>query len=93
MNDNIEEIEGCDMKDCVRAKEITELQKDVAVLKSEMGTAKADLNSIKEDVKEIKKSNKEEFKSVREKINTMIISGLASTVLILIGILVNIFTK
>lgn len=90
-NNEIEEVEKMHL--CDSRKEITELQKEVAVLKSEMSSVKTDLSSIRQDVKDIKENNKREFKEVREKMNTMIISGLSSTVLILVGILVNIFTK
>ena len=87
----IEEVDKMHM--CDSRKEITELQKEVAVLKAEMSSVKTDLSSIKQDIKDIKDNNKREFKEVREKMSTMIISGLASTVLILVGILVNTFTK
>jgi len=93
MENKIEIDEVCDMKNCVRSGEITELQKDVAVLKSEMSTVKTDLGSIKEDVKEIKASNKEEFKSVRGNISKTQITALASVVLILINIIIALAVK
>lgn len=81
------------MHDCTSRKDITDLQKDVAVLKSQMTGVKGDLDSIKVDVTDIKKDNEREFKAIRANISKVQISVLSSAVLILLGVVINIFYK
>ena len=81
------------MHDCTSRKDITDLQKDVAVLQSKMTGVEADLDCIKEDIKCIRENNKEEFKAIRGSISKIQISVLSSAVLILLGIIINVFFK
>lgn len=81
------------MHDCTSRKDITDLQKDVAVLQSKMTGVESDLDTIKEDIKEMRENNKEEFKAIRGSTNKIIIGGLSATILLLLGILADIFIK
>lgn len=88
-----EKEEGVECMQCPRAKDITELQKDVAVLQSKVDGVESDLDSIKEDIKAMRENNKEEFKAIRDSNSRIITSGLSATVLLLVGILTDIFLK
>ena len=66
--------------DCEARENIITLERKVAVLESKMDGVEDDLESIKQDVK-----------SIKEYFNKLIIGGLGTGVVLLIGIIINIF--
>lgn len=75
------------MHECRFMLEINNMQKDLAVLKSRVDGVEVDIKNIKDYVKD----NTDDIKDIKECFSKTIIGGLGAAVVILIGIIVNIF--